>query len=117
MYNMTNRSSRLSGRVLSALNGWHRDPFTHRPDVVGQTRRHRRRPLPYPAVLVPILQRPHGPAEIIAIYREIGHRLVHPPILRERVRLPHLPGIPVPVGRVVSLQERHVDPPAHPREP
>jgi hypothetical protein len=34
--------SRKIGRVLGALNGWHRDPFTHRPDVVGQARGHRR---------------------------------------------------------------------------
>ena len=32
------------GGVLTALNGWHRDPFAHRPDMVGQARRHRRRP-------------------------------------------------------------------------
>ena len=29
------------GRVLGALNRRHRDPFTHRPEVVGQPGRHR----------------------------------------------------------------------------
>src|SRR5262245_3689900 len=30
----------IPGRVLGALNRWHCDPLTHRPDVVGQAGRH-----------------------------------------------------------------------------
>ncbi len=30
------------GGVLPSLNGWRRDPFSHRPDVIGQASRHRR---------------------------------------------------------------------------
>ena len=66
-------------------------------------------------MFITFLKRTNRPAEIINVHPKIGHCLVYPPILRERVRLPHLPGILVPVGRVVPLQERHVDPPAHPR--
>ena len=41
------------GGVLMELNSGHRDPLAHRPDVIGQAGRHRRRPLADPAVLVP----------------------------------------------------------------
>ena len=40
---------------------------------------------------------------------------MNPPVLTERVGLPHLPGVVVPVRRVLTLQERGVDPPADPR--
>ena len=85
--------------------------------MVGQPRRHRRRPLPHPPMLVPFTQRPNSPTEIIAVNCEIGHRFMHLPILRERVRLPHLPGVAMPVRRVVPLQERHVHLPADLRAP
>jgi hypothetical protein len=52
---MNNWGGPKFGGVLSQLNGGHGDPLAHRPDVVSQARRHRRRPLPHPAVLVPIL--------------------------------------------------------------
>ena len=48
------KETRKSGGVLSELNSGHRDPLAHRPDVIGQAGRHRRRPLADPAVLVPI---------------------------------------------------------------
>src|SRR4051794_15899725 len=33
------------GGVLPSLNGWCRDPFAHRPDVIAQASRHRGGPL------------------------------------------------------------------------
>ena len=40
------------GGVLTPLNDWHRDPFAHRPDVIGQASRHRGGPLsPAPFVV------------------------------------------------------------------
>src|SRR4051794_8583555 len=85
------------GGVLASLNTWHHNPFMRRPDVVGQPGRHRGRPLPGPPTVIAILERSYRPTKIIAVHREIGHRLVTPPVLRERVTLPHLPRVLVPV--------------------
>ena len=83
--------------------------------MIGQPGRHRRRPLLPLALLVPLPQRPHRPAEVVAVHREVGHRLVHPPVLAEPVRLPRLPRVAVPVRPVLPLHERRVDRPAHRR--
>ena len=104
--------TRKSGGVLAALNGWHRDPFTHRPDVGGESRRHGRCPFSDPPVFVTFIKRSNRPAEIRAVHLKVGHHLVHPPSLRELVRLAGLPRVVVPVRRVLPLQERGVDPPA-----
>jgi hypothetical protein len=45
------------------------------------------------------------PAEVLAGHSERGHRLVHPPIFRERGRLADLPRVVVPVRRVLMLQD------------
>src|SRR6516165_6772182 len=58
----------IVGGVLTSLNAWKRDPLAHRPDVVGQPRRHRRRPTPEPAPLVTFGQRSYGPAEVITVH-------------------------------------------------
>src|SRR6202521_2248159 len=61
------------------------------------------------------LQRPHRPAEVVTVHREERDRAMNPPVLREAIRLPHLPRVPVTVGTVVPLHECRVDPVAHPR--
>ena len=38
---------------------------------------------------------------------------MNPPVLREAIRLPNLPRVPVPVRTVVTLHERRVHRPAH----
>ncbi len=110
-YNLTVIIKRLSNScgVLTLLKGWHRDPFTDRPDVIGQARRHRWCSLSPTTLADGLSQRPHRPAEIVAIDREIGHRLMHLPVFRECVGLPHLPGVAVSVRRVLTLHERGVD--------
>ena len=80
--------------------------------LVGESRRHDRRPFSDSPLFVTFIKRSNRPTEIIAIHRKIGHRLVHPPSLRERGRLADLPRVVVPVRRVLPLQERGVDPPA-----
>src|SRR5689334_21784807 len=79
--------SRGAGGVSGPLNAWHRDPFAHRPDMIGQARRHRRRPPPPVTLVVTFVECSHRPAEVIAVHREVGHRLVDPPVLAERVGL------------------------------
>src|SRR5262245_49764483 len=96
-------ASREFGGVLAALNGWHCDPFAHRPDMVGKSRGHGRRLFPDRPVSVTLRERSDRPTEIITVHREIGHRLVHTPVLRERVRLAGLPRVVVPVGGVLPL--------------
>src|SRR5450759_5153822 len=103
----------MAGGVLAALNAREGDPLTHRPDMIGQASRHRRCSLPPVPSIVTFLERSYRPAKIITVHSKIGHRLVDPPVLTERVGLAHLPGVVVPVGGVLSLQKRGVDPSAH----
>ena len=63
---------RWIGGVLMLLKAWHPDPFVHRPDVIGQGRRHRRRPLSPASLSYRLPQRPDRPAEVIAVDREVG---------------------------------------------
>ena len=103
--NVRNCQCGQAGGVLTSLNGRHRDPLSHCPDMIGQARRHRWRPLTSTSFADRLSQRPHRPAEVVAIDREIGHRHMHRPILRKRVGLPHLQGVVVPIRRVDSLDE------------
>ena len=77
--------------------------------MIGQTRGHCWRPLLPSSFAVTLTQGSHRPAEVIAVHREIGHRLMHVPILGEAVGLPHLSSIAVPVSPVVPIHERCVD--------
>src|SRR5437870_5205073 len=86
---------RKGGGVLAPLNGCHRDPFAHRPDMIGQARRHRRCLLPPVPLVVAFVERAHRPAEVITVHGKEGHRLVNPPVLAERVGLANLPGVVV----------------------
>src|SRR4051812_36459192 len=79
------------GGGLRELNGREAQPFPQGPDVIGQARRHRRSPRPPPAVGSLLPQRPNRPTEVVPIQREVGHRLMRPPILTEPVRPPRLP--------------------------
>src|SRR5215218_1520999 len=81
------------GGVLTPLNAWHRDPLAHRPDVIGQPRRHRGGPLSPSSFVVTFVERSHRPAEVITVHREVSHRLVNPPVLAERVGLANLAGV------------------------
>src|SRR3972149_5821089 len=57
----------------------------------------------------------HGAAEVVAVHREVGHRLMYVPVLREAVTLSHLAGVTVAVGAVVPLHQGGVDSLADPR--
>ena len=103
----------IAGGVLAPLKNWHRNPFTHRPNVIGKSRCHGRCPRSDSPLLVTFGERSNRPAEVITVHGEIGHRLVHTPVLRERVRLADLSGVVVSVRRVLPLEERSIDPPAH----
>ena len=51
----------------------------------------------------------HRPAEIVAVQREIAHRLMHLPVLREAIRFPRFAGVTVAIRAVVALDEDRVD--------
>ena len=51
----------------------------------------------------------HRPAEVVRVHREIGHRLVNVPVLREAVRLADLAAVAVAVRPVLTFDERGVD--------
>src|SRR3954452_14354797 len=106
------RITSILGGVLIVLNGGKAQPFLQRPDVVGQTGRHRGGPLLPRAVLIPNPQGPHRPTEVVTIQREVSHRLMDPPILTEPIRPSRLPCVLTAVRRVLSLHERGVDRPA-----
>jgi len=110
------RSRRLP-RGLTASHSRHGEPFGHRPDVVGQPRRHRRAAGSTVAPLVLTRQRPHRPAEVVGIKRQGCDGLTDPPVLRGPVRLAGLPGVAVSVRAVLPLDGRRVDRPADPRQP
>ncbi len=52
---------------------------------------------------------PHRPAEIVGVPREIGHRFVNVPVLREAVRLADLAAVAVAVRPVLTFDKRGVD--------
>ena len=79
--------------------------------MIGQPRRHRWGPRPPAALPVRLAQRPHLPTIVVAVHAEVRHRFVHLPILREAVRLAHLPGVEIAVRSVVALDEGRVDRP------
>src|SRR5262245_45419479 len=60
-------SVREAGGVLCNLNGREVDPFTGRPDMIGQSGSHRGRPLPTPALVISLPQRANHPAEVVAV--------------------------------------------------
>src|SRR4051812_10580290 len=78
-------SGRNPGGVSMSLNTRHGAPFSLRPDMISQSRRHRRCPASEASPLVPLGERPHGPTEVVAVHAEGGHRLVNLPVLAERV--------------------------------
>src|SRR3954451_12563184 len=100
-----------SGGDLRKLNSGSLDPLRERPYMVGQLRQHGRGPSLAPL----LLQRPHRPTEVIAVLAEEGRRPMRPPVLREAIRLPHLPRVPVAVRPVVPLPELCVVRPARRR--
>lgn len=53
------------GSVLTALNGWHRDPFTHRPDTVGESCRHGGRPSSALSSFIMFIKSSQRPAEVV----------------------------------------------------
>ena len=59
-----------------------------RPDVIGQARRHGRGPFAEDAGGDLLPQRPHRPAEIIRVHREIARGVVRVPVLAEAIGLP-----------------------------
>src|SRR3954451_3683863 len=71
-------------------------------------------PLPS-AVVTPLPESTNHPAEVVTVQGEVGHRLVHAPILTEPVRLPRLPRVVTAVRTVLAFHERGVDRPAHRR--
>src|SRR3954453_1010310 len=77
--------------------------------MVTQARRHRGRPsLPWPLGLTDS-QRPHRPAEVVAVADEVGGRTVYRQVLREPVGLATLPRVLGPIRPVVPLHERGVN--------
>lgn len=77
--------------------------------MIRQPRRHRGRPRVPTASAILRPQCPNSPAEVVAVHRQEGHRLVDLPILAEAVRPADLPRIASPVRPVVTLHERGVD--------
>src|SRR5271157_4697872 len=73
--------------------------------MIGQLRHHGR----CLSLAAPRLQGPHRPAEVVTVLAEEGCRPMNPPVLREAIRLPHLPRVPVAIRAVVPLHERRVD--------
>ena len=70
--------------------------------MIDEARRHRWRSLPITLPPAALTQRPHRPAEVVAVQGEVAHLLLHLPVLREAVRLPYLPRITVAI-RAVSM--------------
>src|SRR5262245_65665836 len=98
------RPSALSGGGLDGQTGFSgtSEPLAERPDVVGKAGGHGRRPrLPSSLAFDP--QRPHGPAEVVAVRHEIAGTVVHPLAPREAITLPPLPPVLLPLRRVVPL--------------
>ena len=60
--------------------------------MVGQSCGHGGRTRGPVAIGHPDAECSHRPAEIVGVHREIGHRLVNVPVLREAVRLADLAG-------------------------
>src|SRR5262245_9359219 len=85
------------------LNSREGEPFGQRPDAVREPGGHRGGARPPAALGVLLPQRPHRPAEVVAVMDKGRDRLVRLPLLREAVGLPRLAGVAVPVGPVVSL--------------
>jgi hypothetical protein len=83
--------------------------------MIRQARRHRRRPLSICPLADRLAERPHWPTEVVAVHRQVCHRLVHPPVLTETIRLPRLPRVVMPVGQVLPFDERRIDRPARRR--
>ena len=104
--------SRMLGSVLFALNGREVDPFLQGPNMISQPRCHRWCPLLSTAILGLGPQRPHRPAEVGPIRREVTHRHVDLPVLAEAVTSPRLPRVLAPVCPVPPFHERGIDRPA-----
>ena len=104
--------SRMLGSVLFALNGREVDPFLQGPNMISQPRCHRWCPLLPTAILGLGPQRPHRPAEVGPIRREVTHRHVDLPVLAEAATSPRLPRVLAPVCPVPPFHERGIDRPA-----
>ncbi len=61
-------------------------------------------------------QRPHRPAKVVTVHREVRHRLMHLPVLGKATGLPYLPPVPVAVAAVVPLDEHRVHQRTHQRQ-
>ena len=77
--------------------------------MISQAGGHRGGPILPVAVGVSQAQRPHHPAEVVAVHREIGDGLVNVPVLREAVGLSRLPAIAIAIRPVLPLDEGGVD--------
>src|SRR3954470_6570778 len=80
------------------------EPFLQRPDVIGQSCDHRRRPLLIAPIADLLSQGSDRPAEVVAVRREVRQGAVHLEVLTEAVRLARLPRVAVPVRPVLALQ-------------
>src|SRR5437867_5726943 len=92
---------RKLGGVLLPLHTWEGQPFAEGPDMVGQTSGQGRRSWLPLALRIPLTQRPHGPAKVVAVQREVTHGRVNLPVLGEAIGLPRLAGVAVPIRAVV----------------
>src|SRR5947209_474275 len=70
---------------LFALHSRTRQPFCKGPNMIGQSGCQGRASRLPRAVLVFDPQSPYGPAKVVTVPREVGHRLLDLPVLRETV--------------------------------
>ncbi len=77
--------------------------------MIRQSGRHRGRPILLLPVGVFHPQSPNAPAEVVAVHRQVRHRLVDPPILAEAVSLPGFSRIPAAIGTVLPLKKRRIN--------
>src|SRR3989475_5234674 len=100
---------------LLTLNTRKGKPFGQCPDMVCQACGHGGCTLLPRSIGDSHTQCPYRPAEVITVQGEIGHRLMHVPVLREAVTLTHLTGVAVAVGAVLPFDKRGIDGLTHPR--
>src|SRR3989441_7537526 len=99
---------------LLTLNTRKGKPFGQCPDMVCQACGHGGCTLLPRSIGDSHTQCPYRPAEVITVQGEIGHRLMHVPVLREAVNLTHLTGVAVAVGAVFPFDKRGIDGLTHP---
>jgi hypothetical protein len=106
------KESKMLGSVLFALNGREVDQFLQGPNMISQPRCHPWSSLLPTAILGLGRQRPHRPAKVGPIRREVTHRQVDLTVFAEAVTSPRLPRVLAPVCPVPSFHEPRIDRPA-----